>query len=385
MTADITTARASVWSVRDVPFGAIRYPYHLGYDCIDRIAWNLGRYGTDRFLVVSDDTVMALHSEPLLTELTRYAPAEPLSLPAGEEIKTLTMLTGHLERAVELGASRRSVVVGFGGGVPGNLAGLVAGLLFRGVRLVHIPTTTVAAMDSTISLKQAVNGRRGKNHFGLYHAPEAVFTDVKLLQTLPERDIRSGLCEATKNCLAIRPEAIPALRAVLAAGTCNNAEALLWLLEESLAAKTLVTASDAKEQGTGLVLEYGHTVGHAIEICDHRRRRAAGISHGESVAIGMRAAARVSAAMGGLTADGVALHDDLISALGVPVHRPSDVAISDVMTAVRADNKRGYIELTDAQAAMVLLREPGVVLGDPGIPLSPVDLGLLEAVIAELG
>ena len=248
----------------------------------------------------------------------------------------------------------------------------------------HIPTTTVAAMDSTISLKQAVNSAKGKNQFGLYHPPHAVFTDVKLMQTLPKPQLRSGLCEMAKNCLAISPGAIPGLRDVLTSGAWDSVDALLWLLTESLAAKCRVMRTDTKEQRSGLILEYGHTVGHAIELCDHRLRGAAGISHGEAVAIGLRVAARVAAAMGAMSVDDVLLHDDLVAALGAP-SIPARISTDDVLAVVRADNKRGYLDVAAGQAPMVLLRAPGIPLGPEDLPLVPVDVDLigccLEAMI----
>jgi 3-dehydroquinate synthetase len=379
-----TAARASgAWSTRDVALGDVQYRYHFGWDCLDRIAWHLGRYDTDRFLVISDETVLGLHGDGLVGELSRYAPVTTFGMPPGEDIKSPGALVTHLEGAIAAGASRRSIVVAFGGGAPGNLAGLVAGLLYRGLRLVHVPTTTVAAMDSTISLKQAVNSSLGKNHIGMYHVPHAVFTDVELLRTLPERELRSGLCEGTKNCLAIRPGSIPRMREVLD-GDRDSAEALLWLLEESIKAKTQVMAGDAKEQAEGLVLEYGHTVGHAVELCDYRRRGADGLSHGEAIAIGMRAAARISTAGGEMDPGDVVLHDELVAALGGPFDIPCGIAVEDVMAVVRADNKRGYLDLAVDEAAMVLLREPGRPLGVRGCPLVAVHQEVVADVVSAL-
>ena len=376
MSVDVSSPYTATWAEQDVVLGEARYRYHFGADCVDRIAWHLGQYNTDRFLVVSDENVLGLHGETLLPELAKYAPVEVMGSPAGERMKGLQALVTHLERAIESGATRRSVVVAFGGGVPGNLAGLVAGLLFRGVRFVHVPTTTVAAMDSTISLKQAVNSARGKNQFGLYHSPHAVFTDVKLMQTLPQAELRSGLGEMIKNCLAISPQAIPGLRGVLRSGEWNSVDALLWLLAESLAAKCRVMRADTKEQRSGLILEYGHTVGHALELCDHRLRGPAGISHGEAVAIGLRVAARVSAALGAMSVDGVLLHDDLVATLGVG-GIPPGISAEDVLAVVRSDNKRGYLNVADGQAPMVLLRAPGIPLGREDLPLVPVDVDLI--------
>lgn len=183
------------WRCHRVVLGQHSYPYFSGHDCSDRIVRALAGYGTDRFFVVTDDTVQALHGDDLLPALGRHAPVHVLSQPPGEGMKSLASLSSYLEAAIAAGATRRSLVVAFGGGVPGNLAGALAGLLYRGVRLVHVPTTTVAAMDSVISLKQAVNSSHGKNHIGIYHIPEAVYLDVRLLQTLPDRELRSGLCE----------------------------------------------------------------------------------------------------------------------------------------------------------------------------------------------
>lgn len=373
-----------IWCAQQVALGDLSYPYHFGCDCVDRIAWSLGQYGADNYLVVTDDTVLSLHGEKLLPELARYGGVEVLRRPAGEEMKSLAHLEDHLEQAIAAGASRRSVVVTFGGGVPGNLGGMVAAMLFRGVRLVHVPTTTIAAMDSVISLKQAINSRQGKNHIGAYHLPQAVYTDVRLLETLPERELRSGLCEAAKNCLTIRPESIPALRGVLARGDLGSPSSLLWLLEESLAAKMAVMAEDSRERQAGLILEYGHTVGHAVELCDRWLRCSDGLSHGEAVAIGMLAAARISAALGNLTEESVQAHDELVAALDVPARIPDDLSVSEVIDVVRNDHKRGYLELSSDEVAMVLLRDLGEPVGPPDLPLVPVDLAVVHDAVVSL-
>lgn len=371
-------------NTRPVDLGGVVYPYHYGVDCLDRIVDELGALGADRFFVVTDDNVLALHGERLLSGLGGHAPVEVLSLPHGDGMKALPNLASHLERAIAAGASRRSVVVAFGGGVPGNLAGVVASLLFRGVRLVHVPTTTVAAMDSVISLKQAINSSHGKNHIGTYRAPEAVYLDVALLATLPDRQLRSGLCEATKNCLAIRPDSIPEMRRRLAAGNLASPETLLWMLEESLTAKIAVTRQDAYEQGSGLVLEYGHTVGHAVEMCDQRLRGAEGLSHGEAVMLGMLAAARISLAMGGLDDASVAVHEELAQALGAPTRVPEGLSVEQVMDVVRVDNKRGYLPVSGEEAAMVLLRLHGVPYGTPDLPLTAVPLETVKEAVTGL-
>ena len=355
--------------VRPIRIGDAVYPYYSGFDCIGAFAERLEPLQADRFIVVTDDTVFALHGDALLPHLRRLAPTSVFSHEPGESMKTMQRLADYIERALEAGATRRSVVVAFGGGVPGNVGGLLASLLFRGIHIVNMPTTTMAAMDSALSLKQAVNSTRGKNHVGAYVKPYAVFTDVRLLTTLPARELRSGLCEAAKNCLAICPAALPTLRRILADGDLGSPESLLWLLEESIAAKSTVTTDDPREQRTGLTLEYGHTVGHAVELADFHRRGAKGLSHGDAVALGMIVAARISHARGWLSDAELEAHVDIVTALGAPLQLPPEVTVDEVMTLVRSDNKRGYLPPEPDSIPFVLLERLGRTAGDPELPL----------------
>jgi 3-dehydroquinate synthetase len=375
--------RSATLGHREIRLGDVRFPYFLGYDCLDAIAWSIGRLAADHYFVVTDDTVWNRHGKKFFTALSPAGPVTVLSAPAGEQLKSIGHLSGLLHQALRAGASRDSVVVAFGGGVPGNLAGVLAGLLFRGVRLVHVPTTTVAAMDSTVSLKQAVNSDYGKNHIGTYFTPQAVYTDIQVLQTLPLRELRSGLCEAAKNALAVRPQTLPELLRIAAADDLAAESVLRWLLEESIAAKSSVTRHDAREQRSGLVLEYGHTVGHAVELYDHRLRGAAGISHGDAVALGMLAAAHISHALGALSADDRAMHHRVAAALGAPTSIPPDHPIDELLDITLADNKRGYLRLAPDEVAMVLLGTLGAPLGRPDRPLLAVPLdAVLDALRA---
>ena len=372
------------WHERDVRIGDVRYPYRVGTDCMDRIAWSVAALEPDRAIVVTDRTVEALYGDAFARELERYVRVRRFACPPGEAAKSLECLGTLLEWAISAGASRRSVVVAFGGGVPGNLGGMLAALLFRGVRLVHVPTTTLAAADSVLSIKQAVNSTRGKNHVGLYHAPEAVFVETDVFRTLPERQITSGWCEAVKNCLAIRPQAAVALRRFGVNGELASDAALRWLLLESLEAKAAVTRQDPREQWAGLVLEYGHTVGHAVELCDQRARGEVGLAHGEAIALGMIAAARVAAEVTGLSEGDVEAHVELVAAVGAPLQLPDQLDVDEVMEVVRADNKRGYLPDAAGDAPMVLLRKLGApVVGDRR-PLVPVPLDVVANAVAGL-
>lgn len=373
------------WNAREINIGGVTYPYYFGYDCLPKVADMLAGFKPDLILLVTDNTVFDLHGAALLDSLAPLVPVEVLSTPPGEGTKSSQVLESHLERAIAAGASRRSMVVAFGGGVPGNLAGLMAALLYRGIRLVHVPTTTMAATDSTISLKQAINSTKGKNHIGTYHVPECVIADVKLMQTLSDREIRSGLSEAIKNSFSIRPEDILELRALLASGQFTSPEALLWLLDTSIQAKMAVTMSDAHEQKSGLILEYGHTVGHAIEMCEYRSNGSTSLSHGEAVAFGMLPAAYISAELCDLPKEVVRLHHEIIvDLLGVPAQLPEGITTEQVVRQVLADNKRGYLKVAQDETAMVLLRNLGEPAITESLPLVAVPLALVQQSIDNL-
>ncbi|MEV6097112.1 2-deoxy-scyllo-inosose synthase [Nocardia sp. NPDC051981] len=363
---------------RPIVIGEQSFPYYFGRDCITEIGAAIAALGADRLVFVTDDEVLSRYRRDI-DRLAGSIPSLILSHPSGESMKTLTCLSGHLENALRAGITRRSVVVSFGGGVPGNLAGLMANLLFRGVRLVHVPTTTIAAMDSVLSLKQAINSEVGKNHLGTYYAPEAVFTDVEFFTTLPERELRSGLCEMAKNCLAIDPSALAGLRAVI--GNMTAPDSLLWLLDASIAAKSAVTRDDTYERGAGLVLEYGHTVGHAIEICDHRVRGTAGLPHGAAIALGMLVAAHISHARGWLSDDEVSVHYEIVTGLGVEPALPDSVRIDDVLAVVAGDNKRGYLPPRPDAVPFVLLRALGRPEYTGDLPLVPVAVREIRAAL----
>lgn len=362
-------------ATRTITLGEARIPYVAGRGLLSEVAATVQRLGADRIVVISDATVTKLHGAALRAVLEPVVPVTWFGAEfGGEELKSISNLERALEQAVVAGATKRSAVIAFGGGVPGNLAGVVAGLLYRGVPLVHVPTTVMAATDSVLSLKQAVNSTSGKNHFGLYVRPEQIVLDLALLDTLDRDELRSGLCEAAKNCIAILPEGPAQLIARLQEGVDDAF--LLWLLDSCVEAKSLVMARDTKETSAALVLEYGHTVGHAIEICVRGGGRR--VSHGDAIAIGMLVAAEVSRALGYIGDTEVDLHREVLKRLGVRVELPPVV---DVLDAVRADNKRGYLRLRPDEAAMVLLSRDGQPVQTDGLPLTAVPFDALGAAI----
>lgn len=360
-----------------ISMGDVDYPFLLGTDCTDRIVERIAALLPSSVLLLADTTVAELYGRDLAARLDRTtAPTHLLTHPCGEVGKNLTTLATLSEQALRHGLDRRGVVVALGGGVTGNLAGLLAALLFRGLRLVHVPTTVVAMLDSVLSLKQAVNAGVGKNLVGTFYAPEEVLADTALLRTLPAREVRSGVAEVVKNAIAIRPGMVGYLADNLRPDGRYPDEVMAWMIEQSITAKAQVTAADKFERGPGLVLEYGHTIGHAIE-----HAAAGAVAHGAGVALGMLAAARISRELHGAGGDLLDLHHDLIDRIGVPTAIPSDVDIAEVKRWLRFDNKRGYLALPADDCAMVLLSAPGEPLWTEGYPLTPVEVGAADAAV----
>ena len=370
----------------DIELGGTPLPYDWGIDCQDDIIDRIAGEEPDRILVVTDDRVHKLYGRHFADRLAGKVPTLVLTLTPGETDKNLRWLFESAERAVEWGVTRRSIVVAMGGGVPGNVGGMLAAMLYRGIRLISLPTTLVAVSDSVISYKQAVNSDRGKNVFGFFYRPIAIYADIKWLSTLTNVEMRSGLCELIKNALAIAPNTIPHLHDILGrwgGGNPAGADDLIALIQMGLQAKAVVMAEDPYERESAVVLEYGHTVGHAVELLASRRTDVI-LSHGEAVSIGMIAAARVSRMMERLAPAAVEQHEVLLRSIGAPVRLPAWVTAEQVLSLVRSDNKRGYLDLSEDEVAMVLLAG----LGTPNLtgrrPLTAVPIKVLHDVLESM-
>ncbi|MCU1730125.1 MULTISPECIES: 2-deoxy-scyllo-inosose synthase [unclassified Pseudomonas] len=354
------------------------YPVWIGIRCVDEIVSNLRELGASSYHVISDRTVSQLHAGILCEQLSAQASARLWVVDNGESCKSLGTVEHLAQKMVQVGIDRGSVIVAVGGGVIGNLAGLIAALLFRGIRLVHVPTTLIAAADSVASLKQAVNLSLGKNLLGCFHKPTAVLIDLEFLRTLPATQIRSGMYEIIKNALTVATENIPLLESGLKADANYSELELMTIVEAGLLAKQKVMKDDKCERKEALVFEYGHTVGHAIELAAEGR-----IPHGEAVGLGMIVAAEVASRLGRLSEADRSLHHHLLSRNGLTFRLPAGVTVAAVMALLRTDNKRGYVCARPDQVVMILLDGLGVPAGTAGSPLIRVDASLIQSCIED--
>jgi 3-dehydroquinate synthase len=254
---------------------------------------------------------------------------------AGEATKSLRQASRLLDRFGALGVDRADTAVALGGGVVGDLAGFVAGVYMRGIRLVQLPTTLLAQIDSSIGGKTAVNHPRAKNLIGVYHQPALVIADVETLRSLPSRERRAGLAEAVKYGMTLDASLLDVLEAGAQVLTSRGgAPRLEDIVYRCAALKASVVEEDEFEQGPREVLNYGHTVGHALEVVWPGR-----FVHGEAVAIGMRVEARLAVRLGLLGAGDADRQDALLARLGLPLTIPAG-PLEAVLDAVRLDKKR---------------------------------------------
>jgi 3-dehydroquinate synthase len=217
-----------------------------------------------------------------------------IELPEGEEHKTLTDLEVMAEAMVAFGADRSTLLLAFGGGVVGDVGALLASLYMRGLPLIHVPTTLLAMVDSSLGGKTGVNLRSGKNLLGTFYHPRAILADPEVLHTLADREYRSGLAEAIKYGVITDRALFEEMAANTPALRRRDAPALASLIPACLRHKAAVVAGDEREAGRRQILNFGHTLGHALESASGYRR----YLHGEAVAWGMIAAGRIAVRLG---------------------------------------------------------------------------------------
>jgi len=251
----------------------------------------------EQLFVVTVPPVRRRWGKELMTSLVAAGfAARIVEMPDGERYKKLATVEQLAEKLTRLGADRDAVIVAFGGGVVGDVAGMLASLYMRGVDVVQIPTTVQAQLDAAIGGKTGVNLHAGKNLLGTFHQPCAVFIDPAVLSTLPDREFRAGLYEALKCGVIGKPALFDCLEKVPVKALRQDPAALEWVIAESVRLKAGVVSRDERESGLRRVLNFGHTIGHALEAESGYRR----FLHGEAVAWGMIAATHIAAMTGRL-------------------------------------------------------------------------------------
>lgn len=291
--------------------------------------------GASRLVVVSSPAVWRLHG-PVISRALRIDETRdgPVLVADGERAKTMTTLGRIHDALVTRGLDRKAVLVAVGGGVIGDMAGFAAASFLRGIRLVHVPTTVVAQTDSAIGGKVGVNHRLGKNLIGAFHQPSLVAVDPETLSTLSRRELRAGLYEVVKYGVIASAPLFARCEATMDALLDGDAEALLPVITECCAIKADVVTHDEREDGLRRILNFGHTIGHALEAVTGYKL----LRHGEAVAYGMKAASAIAVDRGDWSnAD----HDRLTALLDRmgPLPAIASLDVEPILAAMRRDKK----------------------------------------------
>jgi 3-dehydroquinate synthase len=322
----------------NVPLGSRSYAIKIGAGLLGRLGVECARLGLGkRCAIISDRNVAPLYAESGRRALARSG-FEPvlLTVPAGETAKSLKTVQACYDQLAAHRLERKSFIVALGGGVVGDLAGFVAGTYLRGVAFVQVPTTLLAQVDSSVGGKVGVNLRAGKNLVGAFHQPRLVLSDLGTLKTLPVREFRAGLAEVIKYGIIYDAALFQRLERDLPQLLAQDFDTLAAVVARCCEIKAAVVRKDETETGPRAILNFGHTIGHALEAISHYGK----YLHGEAISIGQAAATKLSCELIKLPfqqAERILL---LLKRAGLPIQlKVSAAQKAKLLAAMRLDKK----------------------------------------------
>lgn len=307
--------------------------------------------------LITDSTVGPLYAELAARALGPHARVTVATFPAGESRKTRETWADLTDRLIAAELGRDGAIVALGGGVVGDVAGFVAATYLRGIPYLQVPTTLLAMIDSSIGGKTGVDTAAGKNLVGAFHQPRAVVADIATLRTLPHAHRMAGMAEAIKHGAVADREYFERLRTLagaIVAGT-GDPGALREVVERSVSIKAAIVAQDEREHGRRAVLNFGHTIGHAVEVDSGYA-----LLHGEAVACGMVLEARLGHALGVTEARAVDAIIETLTAYQLPTSPPGQSDAGRLLEIMRHDKK-----VRDTAVRFALLEEVGKMHRDP--------------------
>lgn len=320
----------------NVSLGKDSYSIHIGngnLDILGSVCKEKGLYGS--VAVITNPTVAAIYADRVVRSLEDSGNSVHLiQMPDGEEYKNATTLNSIYDSLIDGGLDRNSFIVALGGGVVGDVAGFAAATYMRGIPFVQVPTTLLAQVDSSVGGKTAIDHPRGKNLIGAFYQPRLVLADVDTLRSLPEREFRAGLAEVAKYGVALDADFFAYLEQYTDGILARDEACLEHVVGRCCRLKADIVEQDEKETGLRAVLNYGHTLGHALEA-------AAGYTvlvHGEAVAIGMALAADISLRLGHCRSEDVLRIKALLKRFGLDLSPPV-VARDEIVAALETDKK----------------------------------------------
>lgn len=325
-----------------VNLGARSYPIFVGEGLLSSVQTFSDLISTSQLMIVTNTTVESLYLETLTHTLERFKPVSVV-IPDGEAYKTLDTLNNVITELLNNKFSRDCCLVALGGGVVGDITGFAAACYQRGVQFIQIPTTLLAQVDSSVGGKTGVNHPLGKNMIGAFHQPTGVITDIRVLDTLAERELSAGLAEVIKYGLIRDQEFFEWLETNITGLLNRDADSLIHAIERSCRNKAEVVSQDERESGIRAILNLGHTFGHAIETKLNYKEWL----HGEAVATGMLMAAELSCGMNWMDKETILRIKSLLEKANLPVKLPASINGRDLMDTMAIDKKarRGRMRL----------------------------------------
>ena len=355
----------------EVHHSAGRYPVIAGWGILDDLGQRLSDNGTKSpAYIITDSIVMNPYGRRVQRSLQKWGiAAHCFIIPQGETSKSFELAQAIYDWLAGLRAERGQAIIAVGGGVVGDLAGFVAATYLRGLPFVQVPTSMAAMVDASIGGKVAVNLPQAKNLVGAFHQPQGVFADVQALSTLGKRELSEGWAEAIKHGFILDSGLVDVFEEHAESLMAVEPEISTEVIRRSMAIKAEMVSQDERETlGIRILLNYGHTIGHALEASGGYGR----FLHGEGVAIGMMGAARIAEWMGMLSPEAVERQLNLLRRFNLPTHAPG-VNVPDVLQAMSLDKKT-----VGGTNRFVLLEEVGKAVVRSDVPRDMVEAAVRE-------
>jgi 3-dehydroquinate synthase len=320
-----------------VKLGERSYDISIGSNILNTIGDNLKSFGlSPKIAIVSNPTVYPLYGKTVSDSVKKAGfDVITVTIPDGEEYKNLLWVQHIYNELLKVKLDRSSALIALGGGVIGDITGFVASTYMRGISYIQVPTTLLAQVDSSVGGKTGVNHKLGKNMIGTFWQPRLVWIDVDTLKTLPLRELRAGLAEVIKYGVIWDEKLFNFLELNRSKILSLDRDALVHIIKRSCDIKAEVVSKDERESGLRAILNYGHTIGHAIETVTGYKR----YLHGEAVAIGMCHEARLSSMLKFIDSNKVLRIKSLIDSYGLPSEMPVDIDIHNILSSIQLDKK----------------------------------------------
>ncbi len=336
------------------------YEIFIGEDIIDRVgSITKMKNHADRYVIITDSHVNPLYGDVVKDKFGETSrPVDIIEIPAGEASKSLHTVLDVVRQLVRLRASRKSLLIALGGGVVGDVAGFIASIYMRSIPYVQIPTTLLAQVDSSVGGKTGVDLPEGKNLLGTFYQPSTVYIELSFLRTLSDKDFANGLAEIIKYGIIGNHNLFEFLEHESDGIKQRNPSLMKSLVARSCKIKANIVEMDEKELGLRRILNFGHTLGHALEAASGY-----GLSHGQAVSIGMVGAAKISQKLDYLDGSACTRIIDLIRQYNLPIEVPAGMETDQIMAFMASDKKA-----VAGQVHFVLVKEIGVPFVTADIP-----------------